>query len=61
MRIHAGQLEDCLRTTGVSRGALVYMTLGTVRWVGAQCLRRSEPVTSLNSRPSPKATFVSCR
>jgi ATP-dependent exoDNAse (exonuclease V) beta subunit len=33
MRIHAGQLEDYLRTTGASRGALVYMTLGTVRWV----------------------------
>ncbi|ESZ13074.1 hypothetical protein X737_26720 [Mesorhizobium sp. L48C026A00] len=33
MRIHAGQLEDYLRTTGARRGALVYMTLGTVRWV----------------------------
>ncbi|TIQ75356.1 MAG: hypothetical protein E5X64_38600, partial [Mesorhizobium sp.] len=33
MRIHAGQLGDYLRTTGASRGALVYMTLGTVRWV----------------------------
>ncbi|RWQ22729.1 UvrD-helicase domain-containing protein [Mesorhizobium sp.] len=33
MRIHAGQLADYLRTTGADRGALVYMTLGSVRWV----------------------------
>lgn len=33
MRIHAGQLEDYLRTTGADRGALVYMTLAIVRWV----------------------------
>jgi ATP-dependent exoDNAse (exonuclease V) beta subunit len=33
MRLHAGQLEDYLRTTGAVRGALVYMTPGIVRWV----------------------------
>lgn len=33
MRIHSGQLEDYLRATGASRGALVYMTPGNVRWV----------------------------
>ena len=33
MRLHAGQLEDYLRTTGAARGAVVYMTSGTVRWV----------------------------
>lgn len=33
MRIHAGQLEDYLRATGAGRGALVYMTMGRVRWV----------------------------
>jgi CRISPR-associated exonuclease Cas4 len=33
VRIHAGQLADYLRTTGADRGALVYMTLGIVRWV----------------------------
>ena len=33
MRIHAGQLEDYLRATGAGRGALVYMTVGRVRWV----------------------------
>lgn len=32
--LHAGQLEDYLRTAGASRGALVYMTPGLVRWVG---------------------------
>ncbi len=35
MRFHAGQLEDYLRSTGAARGALVYMTPGFVRWVGA--------------------------
>ncbi|RWE61931.1 MAG: DNA helicase UvrD [Mesorhizobium sp.] len=33
MRIHAGQLADYLRATGADRGALVYMSLGSVRWV----------------------------
>jgi len=33
MRRHARQLEDYLRATGTARGALVYMTLGVVRWV----------------------------
>jgi CRISPR-associated exonuclease Cas4 len=33
MRRHARQLEDYLRATGTVRGALVYMTLGVVRWV----------------------------
>ncbi|MFZ5682455.1 MAG: UvrD-helicase domain-containing protein [Pseudomonadota bacterium] len=33
MRIHAGQLADYLRVTGASRGALVYMTPGVIRWV----------------------------
>jgi ATP-dependent exoDNAse (exonuclease V) beta subunit len=33
MRIHAGQLADYLQVTGASRGAVVYMTIGTVRWV----------------------------
>lgn len=33
MRIHSGQLGDYLRATEADRGALVYMTLGTVRWV----------------------------
>jgi ATP-dependent exoDNAse (exonuclease V) beta subunit len=33
MRRHAHQLEDYLRATGGLRGALVYMTLGVVRWV----------------------------
>jgi CRISPR-associated exonuclease Cas4 len=33
LRLHAGQLEDYLRATGAARGALVYMTTGTVRWV----------------------------
>jgi hypothetical protein len=33
MHLHAGQLEDYLRVTGAARGALVYMTLGVVRWV----------------------------
>ncbi|MRX36935.1 UvrD-helicase domain-containing protein [Aminobacter sp. MDW-2] len=33
MRLHAVQLEDYLRATGAARGALVYMTPGTVRWV----------------------------
>jgi hypothetical protein len=35
MRFHADQLKDCLRATGATRGALVYMTPGFVRWVGA--------------------------
>lgn len=42
MRIHAGQLADYLQVTGASRGALVYMTPGTVRWV--------EPSVRLESR-----------
>jgi CRISPR-associated exonuclease Cas4 len=33
MRVHAGQLEDYLRATAARQGALVYMTLGLVRWV----------------------------
>jgi hypothetical protein len=33
MRLHAGQLEDYLRATGAARGAVVYMTPGTVHWV----------------------------
>lgn len=33
MRVHAGQLADYLRVTGASRGALVYMTPGVIRWV----------------------------
>jgi hypothetical protein len=33
MRRHARQLEDYLRATGTVRGALVYMTLGVVRWI----------------------------
>jgi CRISPR-associated exonuclease Cas4 len=33
MRVHAGQLADYLRVTGASRGALVYMTAGVIRWV----------------------------
>jgi ATP-dependent exoDNAse (exonuclease V) beta subunit len=33
VKIHAGQLQDYLRATGASRGALVYMTPGVVRWV----------------------------
>lgn len=33
MRVHAGQLADYLRVTGASRGALVYMTPGIIRWV----------------------------
>lgn len=35
VREHAGQLEDYLRATGAPRGALVYMTQGTIRWVSA--------------------------
>jgi hypothetical protein len=35
MRFHADQLKDYLRATGATRGALVYMTPGFVRWVGA--------------------------
>jgi PD-(D/E)XK nuclease superfamily len=34
MRLHAEQLEDYLRATGATRGALVYMTPGFIRWVG---------------------------
>ena len=33
MRVHAGQLADYLRVTSASRGALVYMTPGVIRWV----------------------------
>ncbi len=33
MRGYASQLGDYLRATGASRGALVYMTIGAVRWV----------------------------
>lgn len=33
MRVHAGQLADYVGVTAASRGALVYMTLGIVRWV----------------------------
>ncbi|RUV68032.1 DNA helicase UvrD, partial [Mesorhizobium sp. M5C.F.Ca.IN.020.14.1.1] len=36
IRLHAGQLEDYLRATGASRGALVYMTPGLVRWVAGR-------------------------
>lgn len=36
MRLHAGQLEDYLRATGAARGAVVYMTPGTVRWVASK-------------------------
>jgi CRISPR-associated exonuclease Cas4 len=35
MEFHAQQLSDYLRATGANRGALVYMTRGLVRWVGA--------------------------
>jgi hypothetical protein len=34
-RDHAAQLSDYLRATGVSRGAVVYMTSGVIRWVSA--------------------------
>ena len=33
MRLHAGQVQQYLWATGASRGALVYMTPGIVRWV----------------------------
>lgn len=33
MRGYASQLEDYLRATGATRGALVYMTAGSVHWV----------------------------
>ena len=33
MREHARQLSDYLTAIGASRGALVYMTSGTIRWV----------------------------
>ncbi len=35
IREHARQLKDYLNATGGSRGALVYMTPGLVRWVTA--------------------------
>jgi len=33
IRFHAGQLRDYLRASGATRGAIVYMTPGIVRWV----------------------------
>jgi hypothetical protein len=33
MLAHAGQLENYLRASDATRGALVYMTRGIVRWV----------------------------
>jgi CRISPR-associated exonuclease Cas4 len=36
MRDHAGQLSEYLRAAGTPRGAIVYMTLGLVRWVSAR-------------------------
>jgi CRISPR-associated exonuclease Cas4 len=36
MHDHAGQLGDYLRAAGAPRGAIVYMTPGLVRWVGAR-------------------------
>jgi len=33
MHVHAGQLADYLQVTSASRGALVYMTPGVIRWV----------------------------
>lgn len=38
MRLHAGQLQDYLRATGAPRGALIYMTLGVVRWIAPRAL-----------------------
>jgi len=34
MRLHAEQIQQYLRATGASRGALVYMTPGIIRWIG---------------------------
>lgn len=53
MRIHAGQLEDYLRTTGADRGALVYMTVCLVVG-GAQYPPGSEPVMSVKFTPLTK-------
>jgi hypothetical protein len=39
IRLHAGQLEDYLRTTGAPRGMLVYMTPRVVRWVAERAGR----------------------
>ncbi|MGY3621962.1 hypothetical protein ACVJGD_008158 [Bradyrhizobium sp. USDA 10063] len=33
MRVPAGQLADYLRVAGATRGVLVCMTLGVIRWV----------------------------
>jgi CRISPR-associated exonuclease Cas4 len=33
-RIHAAQLRDYMTAIGVPRGAVVYMTLGSVHWIG---------------------------
>jgi ATP-dependent exoDNAse (exonuclease V) beta subunit len=48
MRIHAGQLADYLQVTGASRGAAVYMTIGTVRWV-EPCVGQGQPRDSLTA------------
>jgi CRISPR-associated exonuclease Cas4 len=42
---HATQLRDYLQVTGASRGALVYMTLARVHWIGAVAARSEEEST----------------
>jgi hypothetical protein len=34
-RIHAGQLRDYMKAIGAARGAVVYMTSGSVHWVAS--------------------------
>ena len=33
-RAHAGQMSDYLAATGARRGAVVYLSLGEVAWIG---------------------------